>query len=179
MPFLTLQELAARPYEEASRANRMLSRTTDRELAERRLFLFYRLTDKERVVSMVSLIKSLRINVYLDYLEAPVLEGRVQEVLQAVKTRLYQSQKAILMATPHPVRLSGLPLDYGLNGRFQFTGNVAVFPVTEHPQRWDEKDMYRIYGYIQKKYSLFNYPDDWQVVTPEKDKISLKDWILR
>lgn len=179
MPFLTLNELLLKPFEEAPLANEHLRRTVDDSHGERRVFLFYRVKDKDRVSSVVNIIKSLRLNVYVDYIEAPVLENAEPGALQVIRHRLYQADKAILLATPQLMPLHGFPLDFGLNGKFQYTRKVAVFPVTEHPQRWEDKDKYRIYGYIQKKYSLFNFPDDWQVVYPEGDRILVKDWLMK
>ncbi|MCX6270136.1 MAG: hypothetical protein NTU44_02765 [Bacteroidetes bacterium] len=177
MPFLTLKELVVRPFQEAPAANHNLRRSHDRNSEERRVFLFYKAGDKDRILSMVNIIKSLRLNIFIDYIESGVLESSGPEVIAKIRTRLYQSEKAILLATPQPIDLNGIPLDFGLNGKFQFTRKVAIFPITENPDRWNERDMFRIYGYVQKKYSFFNFPDDWIVVFPEGDRMTLKEWL--
>ena len=179
MPFLTLKELLLKPFEEAPQVNEHLRRTVDGSKGEKRIFLFYKVEDKNKITSIVNIIKSLRLNVYIDYVEAPVLENDDPNALQVIRHRLYQADKAVLMATPQLINGNGFPLDFGLNGKFQYTRKVAVFPVTEQPQKWEDKDKYRIYGYIQKKYSLFNFPDDWQVIFPEGDRMLLKEWILK
>lgn len=179
MPFLTIKELILKPFEEAVAVNRLLRRSVDPGQQEKRIFLFYRAEDKDRVISLVNIIKSLRVNVFIDYVEVAVLENEDEDALQTIRERLYLCSKAILMATPRSLPVHGFPLDFGLNGKFQFTRNVLVFPLTTHPGHWDERDIYIAYGYIQKKYSMFNFPDDWQVVFPEGDRISFKEWLLK
>ncbi len=98
--------------------------------------------------------------------------------MSLIRDRLYKADKAILLATPLSEMNPAIPLDYGLNGTFQHTSKVAVFPVTQDPQRWKDKCYFESYGFIQKKYSCFNYPDDWQVVFPEGDRIPLREWLV-
>ena len=128
---------------------------------------------------MVNILKSLRLNLYIDYVEAGILENPQHDTLQIIKNSLYQANKAILLATPRYLIPNGYPPEYGLNGKFQFTRKVALFPVTDQPSLWEDKDIYRSYGYIQKKYSLFNFPDDWHVIFPEGDRMLLKEWLTK
>ncbi len=178
MPFLTLKELGLKPLQPASQVNSELKRNLGNTSVERRIFLFFKTQDQERVSSMVNLLKSLRINLFIDYLEFPVLEGTTRNALDVIRERLLLCDKAILMATPQTWQATGFPTDTGWNGSNEASSKLAVFPITEQPLYWAEKEEYRVYGYIRKKFSLFNFPKDWQVVFPEGGKISLKDWLL-
>ncbi|MHC1708728.1 MAG: hypothetical protein AB9842_14565 [Bacteroidales bacterium] len=179
MPFLTLNELILRPFEEAVTVNDELRRTVNHGLQEKRIFLFYQVSDKEKLKSVVNIFKSLRLNIFIDYVEAGILEDKDPEALQVIKQRLYKASKAVLLDTHDLLTLNQYPVEYGLNGKFENTRKVILFPITEHPLKWEGKDKFRQYGYIQKKYSLFNFPDDWQVVFPEGDRILLKEWLMK
>lgn len=61
-----------------------------------------------------------------------------------------QSQKFILMATPNSNESNWIPWELGLGDGFINYPNVAIFPITNDSNYWQESEYYSIYGYLKK-----------------------------
>ena len=179
MPFLTKKELVNKPLGTARELNEILERKNGSIDYKKTVFLFYNPSDQALVQPIVNILKSLRINLYVDFVDNDQLENKVTGLAGILKERIDKADKIIFLSTPEGKEILVSSNDFGLNGSLKNTEKVVVFPITKMAQMWEEKNSYERYGFINKKFTLFNFPDDWMIQFPGGEKMSLKSWILK
>ena len=178
MPFLTKKELVIKPLETASVLNSILERKNGQADHKKTVFLFYNPSDQHLVRPIVNILKSLRINVYVDFIDNAFLEQKPDGITGMLKERIDKADKVIFLSTPEGSEIKDSSDNFGLNGSLKNPKKVVVFPVTRMANQWEEQVCYEKYGFISKKFALFNFPDDWMIQFPGGEKTSLKHWIL-
>lgn len=120
-------------------------------VADKRIFLSYRRKDKGHVVSVVRLLQSLGVNVYIDYLDDNLPDTPNSATAAILREKIKSAQRFILMATPSSGESKWIPWELGLGDGFLKYENVAILPLTDYSSTWEEREYYGIYAYIEKR----------------------------
>ena len=178
MPFLTTKDIILRPFRDARDLNERFKRSNGLNNIVKKVFLFYHPDDKEFIQPIVNILKSLRVNVFVDYLDDSMLENVTNTTTGLLKAGIDASDKVIMITTNGSKEMAAISYEFGLNGSLKNPGKVVIFPVTAASQEWESKERYLDYGFVNKKFDFFNYPEDWLVHLPSGSQISLRNWIL-
>lgn len=145
---------------------------------QKKLFLYYDNSDFELIQAVVNVLKSLRINIYVDFPDPLVHNRHQNRDAERISNLIETADKLIYLATPNgnPMEQSEIPAL--LSGYIYETSRSVIFPLTLKPDQWDKKSAFSNCAFINKKFSYINFPDDWQVDFPLGKSMSLKDWIL-
>lgn len=146
---------------------------------EKQVFLSYRRKDKNYVKPIVNILKRLGVNIYIDYLDDSLPDKPNDATAAILREKIKSSQKFILMATPNSSESNWIPWELGLGDGFITYPNVAIFPITNDSNYWNEREYYSIYGYIKKGNSKDKSRFDWGVFFPNDDAIWLDQWIMK
>lgn len=173
MSYLTLNSLTRNTF------SKSISLNENRESSsfDKQVFLSYRRKDKNYVKPIVDLLKSLGVNVYIDYLDDSLPDKPSDETAIILRNKIKKSDKFILMATPNSKESNWIPWELGLGDGFINYENVAILPITTYSDYWGEREYFSIYGYIKKAESRDKSKFDWAIFYPDRDPIWLSNWL--
>lgn len=178
MAYLTFNKLNSRSY--LSKAGPLNESITSRTYYEKMVFLSYRRKDREWVESIVKLLKSLGVSVYIDYLDETLEDKQSTQVATVLRERIGKCNKFLCLATPNSSESKWMPWELGLGDRIVNYNNVAILPITNNSNSWNDQEYGRIYGHIICNYaSIENSSDDWHIIYPDNTKVKLKDWLVK
>jgi hypothetical protein len=178
MPFLTTREIVPRPFQRPEILHSLLERKNGSMPRQKKLFLYYDNSDIELIQAVVNVLKSLRINIYVDFPDPVIQNLHQNRDAEKISNLIETADKLIYLATPHgnPMEQSEIPAWFS---RYMFdTSRSVIFPLTLKPDLWEKESAFSNCAFINKKFSYINFPDDWQVEFPLGKSMSLKDWIL-
>lgn len=179
MAYLTFNDLSrsTRYFSKADNLNESIRGLNSQY--EKRIFLSYRRKDKEFVAPVVEFLKKRGVNVYIDYLDESLPEAPSPETAGILRERISKSDKFILFATPNSKDSKWIPWELGLGDGFLKYQNVAILPVTNYSDNWNEQEYYGIYGYIRKANSRDNSKTDWAIFFPNGEAHWLNEWMIK
>jgi len=178
MPFLTTSEIAPRPFQSPVILHSLLQRKNGSMPQQRHIFLWYKNGTDELVQPVVNILKSLRINIYVDFEDHNNINGHPDNGAENILNQLAKADKLIFLVTPEADLKELTVVPAWFSRLITDTSRAAIFPLTNSPERWEKRNEFYNCAYINKKFSYINFPDDWQVQFPLGKAISLKDWIL-
>jgi len=145
----------------------------------KRVFLSYRRKDVNYVKPIVSLLKSLGVIVYIDYLDDNLPNPPDHTTASILRASLMKCQKFILLATPNSNQSNWMPWELGLGDGFTGYDNTIIFPLVENEDIWSEREYYKIYGYVKEANGENLIKRDWAIFYPDKKPIWLKEWLKK
>lgn len=173
MAYLTFNKLRASSYQSAFTMN---ARSGHYKTASESIFLSYRRQDKVYVVPVVEFLKRNGVNVYIDYLDDS-LEDDNTKVAGQLRTRISNCKKFISLVTPNSATSKWMPWELGLGDRIVNYENVAVLPITHNENSWGDQEYGAIYGRIQDQSPYNSNYEDWYIIYPDGNRVSLLNWI--
>ena len=178
MAYITFNDLRGRSSRitKAFSANESLGAS---EVFEKQIFLSYRRKDSNYVKPIVDVLKNLGARVYIDYLDESLPEKPNTETAAILRNHIQKSDKFILMATPNSSESKWIPWELGLGDGFINYSNVAILPITNDSNYWDEQEYYAIYGHIEKANSKDNLRKDYAIFYPDGNAEWLINWIRK
>lgn len=180
MSYLTFNDLtrsSTRYFSKAENLNESISGTSQQY--EMRIFLSYRRKDKYYVAPIVEFLKNQGVNIYIDYLDESLPDTPCPETAGILRDRINKSDKLILFATPNSKESKWIPWELGLGDGFLKYQNVAILPVTNNSNNWDEQEYYGIYGYIKEGVSKNKSKSDWAIFFPNGAAFWLEQWLRK
>lgn len=176
MGYLTFNRLSSQTFQKAESINETRGFSLS---ANQIVFLSYRRKDKEYVKPIVDLLHSLRVNVYIDYLDQQLPDTPDSKTAALLRERIQQSDKFILVATPNSKDSKWIPWELGLGDGFDGYENTIILPVTNNVYSWDEQEYFGIYGYVKEVDSTNKLRTDWAIFYPDREPIWLNDWLKK
>ncbi|MCK6640907.1 MAG: toll/interleukin-1 receptor domain-containing protein [Bacteroidia bacterium] len=148
--------------------------------SDKRIFLSYRRNDIKYVKPIVAFLKSRGVKVYIDYLDDTLPNPPDHTTAKILRDSLTKCQKFILLATPNSKESNWMPWELGLGDGHTGYENTIIFPLVRTDSYWDEREYYKIYGYIEEVNSKDNSTRDWAVFYPDGTAaIWLWDWLSK
>lgn len=174
MGYLTFSKLTNQTFQKAEFINE--SRGINLS-ASKVVFLSYRRKDKEYVKPIVDLLHSLRVNVYIDYLDEQLPDTPNSKTAALLRERIKKSDKFIMVSTPNSKDSKWIPWELGLGDGFDGYENAIILPVTNNTLIWTEQEYFEIYGYVKEANSTDGSKKDWAIFYPDLKPIWLSDWL--
>lgn len=174
MGFLTFSNLSNQTFQKAEVINETRGFSLS---ASKVVFLSYRRKDKEYVKPIVDLLHSLRVNVYIDYLDEQLPDKPSSTTAALLRERIKKSDKFIMLSTPNSKDSKWIPWELGLGDGFDGYKNAIILPVTNNTLIWAEQEYFEIYGYVKEANSTDGSKKDWAIFYPDLKPIWLSDWL--
>lgn len=176
LTFKRLQKEAGQP--EALTKAFSLNESIDKSsVSAIKIFLSYRRKDILYVKPIVKLLKSRGVTVYIDYLDDTLPNPPDHTTAAILRSSLTKCQKFILLATPNSKDSNWMPWELGLGDGHTGYENTLILPLVENDDYWNEREYYKIYGYIKEANSTNSTKRDWAVFYPDREAIWLTDWL--
>ena len=174
MSYLTLNSLQS--------SNMILSKSLNESLGSytfhKHIFLSYRREDRALVASIVQFLKNIGSSVYIDYLDKTLEDQTNESVAQTLRERISSCTKFISLGTPNSGKSKWMPWELGLGDRIVNYKNVAILPVTDSPNKWNDQEFRKVYARIEKDDNIFGSDiSKWFLVYPNESKLSLHNWL--
>lgn len=112
-----------------------------------KVFLSHRHKDKGIVQSAVGFLRKFGADLYIDWMDDILPDKTNSETAQRIKLAIKDASKFILLATPNSLESKWIPWELGL-GDSKGTSNIAIMPLLENSNYWEEREYYSIYGRI-------------------------------
>lgn len=178
MSYLTFNDIAeSRYFSKAEVVNESLSGKT--VSYDKIIFLSYRRKDRIYVDPIVRFLKGIGVNVYIDYLDDSLPDDPNPKTAEILRSRIKQSDKFILLATPNSKDSKWIPWELGLGDGFISDSHVAILPLVNYSNSWSEQEYFSIYGYIKQTSSRDKRRYDWAIFYPDGRAEWLIDWLRK
>jgi hypothetical protein len=137
------------------------------------VFLSHRHDDKEVVKKAVGFLAQFGKKTYIDWLDNAMPKKTNSETASKIKEKINQSVKFILLATPGSIESIWIPWELGLADGIKGMDRIAILPLLNKDNSWDEREYYGIYNYIQE-----GQGGNWGVFSQDKPKgVTLESWL--
>jgi len=178
MSYLTFNDLAeTRYFSKAEVINESLSGKY--VSYDKKIFLSYRRRDRAYVDPIVRFLKRIGVKVYIDYLDDSLPDDPNSKTAEILRSRIKQSDKFILLATPNSKDSKWIPWELGLGDGFLSDSHVVILPLVHYSSSWSEQEYFSIYGYIKKASSKDNTKYDWAIFYPDGSAEWLINWLSK
>jgi hypothetical protein len=174
MGYLTFNKLSNQTFQKAEVINESRGFSLS---ASKVVFLSYRRKDKEYVKPIVDLLHSLKVKVYVDYLDEHMPDTPSSKTASLLRERIKKSDKFIMVSTPNSKDSKWIPWELGLGDGFDGYENAIILPVTNNTLIWAEQEYFEIYGYVKEADSTDKSKTDWAIFYPDRKPIWLSDWL--
>ena len=137
-----------------------------------KIFLSHRHKDIEIVQSAVGFLRKFGADLYIDWMDDVLPDKTNSETAQKIKSAIKGASKFILLATSNSLESKWIPWELGL-GDSKGIPNIAVMPLLEYDNYWQEREYYSIYGSIETDRN-----GTWGWFPPGKNEGELlKNWL--
>jgi len=167
--------------------NSYLTKTLNFSEAQNRaiktIFLSHSHSDKDVIEPAVLLLKSIGVNVYIDWKDStmPAITNAVTAA--KIKENIKRHDRFILLASPDAIKSNWVNWELGYGDAQKYINNIAIFPTEDYSGEWKDAEYLRIYPNIEKtsEYNIYtrNYIDNYFVINPDGSKTNLKTWLTR
>lgn len=152
---------------EAKRASSAQSKST--------VFLSHSHDDKEYVHEAVVLIRTLGIDVYVDWLDSTMPASTNADTALKIKERIKACKKFVFLATNRAINSKWCNWELGFGDAHKYLNHIALFPLRENSGVWEGSEYLRIYPRIEKS----DVSDNFFVYYPDNTSVSLSQWLIR
>ncbi len=139
------------------------------------VFLSHSHLDAKIVKPVVVFLRSLGVDVYVDWMDVTMSQKTNGETAQKLKTKIKENEKFIFLATENSLISKWCNWEVGYGDAQKYIEKMAIFPLLESNGRWNGQEYLQIYPSIQKN----DYGDYFYVVYPNGSSISLVDWLKK
>ena len=141
------------------------------------VFLSHNHRDKDVLDNVIGELKSLGVNVYVDWNDENIPYVTSGETARRIKEKIRNCKKFILVATEAAIASKWCNWELGYGDAYKYKDHIAIMPIKESRDRiFTGSEYLQIYPIItnEYQYSLGNYYVEYQGT-----KIGLKDWLQR
>lgn len=142
-----------------------------------KVFLSYRRKDFGYIKPIIGLLNAQGVSIYIDYLDDSLPATPDHTTASTLRERLKKCKKFILLATPNSKDSVWMPWELGMGDGFIGHEHTLVLPLLTSENYWDEREYYKVYGYIKEGESTDKTRKDWAVFYPNGNALWLKDWL--
>jgi hypothetical protein len=174
LKYLSLAELSkpVNIYEYTARNNE--TRTNNPKFPKVQVFLSHRHTEPAQLIEKVrGFFSTYGADLYLDWLDKGMPQVTNAETARRLKDKITDSSKFVILATPESIESIWIPWEIGLADRIKGLDCIAILPIVQDENQWDQREYYKLY----KKIVCIN--STWQVAEPDNNVtgITLSTWL--
>lgn len=139
------------------------------------VFLSHKHDELEFLDGTIALLRSLNINIYVDWLDQEMPKTTSGETANKIKVKIKQCDKFILLATEAAISSKWCNWELGLGDAAKYIKNIALFPVRKVNQNYTGNEYLQIYPSIEYRDGMTFYlggvriPKGYYVETINKD----------
>ncbi len=146
-------------------------------LGEVTVFFSHNHKDKDILENVIGELKSLGVNVYVDWNDEFMPSVTSGETAERIKNKIRNCKKFILIATEAAIASKWCNWELGYGDAFRFPNDIAIMPIKESRERiFTGSEYLQIYPIITSEYQ---YILGTYYVMYQGEKISLKNWLQR
>jgi hypothetical protein len=151
--------------------------------AVKTIFLSHSHSDKDVIEPVVVLLKSIGVNVYIDWKDSSMPVITNADTANKLKNNIKQHDRFVLLASPAAIKSNWVNWELGYGDAHKYISNIAIFPTEDYTGQWTDAEYLRIYPRIEslREYSAVTrqYEDVYCVINPDTTKVNLKTWLTR
>ena len=176
LKYLTFAELSkpVNIYEYSARRNE--ARINNSKFPKVQVFLSHRHTEPALLIEEVrGFFSTNGADLYLDWLDKGMPQVTNAETARRLKEKITVSSKFVILATPESIESIWVPWEIGLADQIKGLGCIAILPIVQDENKWDQREYYKLY----KK--IICVDSTWLVAEPDNDSagIALSTWLQR
>lgn len=164
-------------------ANKKINLSEAKSKSIRTVFLSHSHSDKDTIEPTVTFLKSIGVNVYVDWKDSSMPAITNAETANKIKENIKNHDRFVLLASPDAIKSNWVNWELGYGDAHKYINNIAIFPVQDYDGQWKDAEYLRIYPRVEKirEYNsiLQYYVDRFYVVNPDGSKVSLQTWLIR
>lgn len=152
------------------------TRKTKNKLSfETSVFLSHKHSEKEIIKQVVTLLKKLRTDVYIDWLDTEMPKNTNGDTATRIKEKIRESNKFIFLATEDAISSKWCNWELGYGDANKYPKNMAIMPITEKEDNvFSGNEYLQIYPIIT---SAYFYSTGTYYVEHKNSKLTLQDWL--
>lgn len=178
MAFLTIAQLAnaaqtrsgikgVRGYVNEIRGAARSSKTTS-------VFLSHSHTDKVVVEQVVTLFRTLGIDIYVDWMDETMSAKPDGLTATKIKTKIKENDKFVFLATNMAVSSKWCNWEIGIGDTYKLgLRKISIFPLADNSGSWQGSEYLQIYPRIEQ------VNNEYILLYPDRSSESLSTWLRR
>ena len=136
------------------------------------LFLSHSHQDKDLVVPAVAFLKSLGVDVYVDWLDGEMPPKVSGETAKKLKSKIKEHDKFIVLVTENSKDSHWVPWELGVADGEKGIAKIATFPIRNDTRDFVGNEYFSIYPRVEA------YKDDWIVWIADPPNLRyLREWL--
>lgn len=158
-----------------SRATKMMQKTASLSSAKK-IFLSHSHHDKELAKGLKNYLSSLRIDLYIDWLDSSMPPNTNKETADNIKRKIGRSDHVLVLATNNAVKSRWVPWEIGVADIKKSPSGVSILPVVDSSGKFEGNEYLQLYNRVV-------VADDGSIAVFEPNKTSggviIKSWLQR
>lgn len=141
------------------------------------VFLSHKHDDGEILKNVISMLKNLGINVYVDWMDEDMPKQTSGTTAVKIKQKIRSCRKFILLATEGAIASKWCNWELGYGDAYKYRNNIAIMPITDvRGGIFSGSEYLQIYPIIKTK---FEFTSGEYYVINGYSEIPLKEWLNR
>lgn len=136
------------------------------------IFLSHKHSEKKELESVIQLLKSLRVNIYVDWMDEGMPKTTSGITATRIKQKIRSSNKFILLATEDAISSKWCNWELGIGDVHKFKDDIAIFPIKNNYSNYSGSEYLEIYPSIELENGIY------YVVNPDRTKNRLISWLI-
>lgn len=169
----------------------LLEFKTDTKLGKTTIFLSHKHDELAELDSAISLLKLIRSNIYVDWLDEGMPKATSGETAKRIKEKIKENDKFILLATEAAIESKWCNWELGYGDSLKYDKNIAIFPISNSNSSFTGSEYLQIYSRIEFVYADTvaraiggHFPQGYYVISPADHNgkayyTELYDWLSR
>lgn len=143
------------------------------------VFLSHSHDDQEQIEAAITLLSTMGVEVYVDWLDAEMPRVTNGETAARLKQKIKDNGKFVLLASPKAIASNWVNWELGIGDTHKYIEHIALLPFVRGNESWKDSEYLQIYPYIEKEYSFSSgkNKDDYVVKHPSGKSIKLEQWL--
>ena len=139
------------------------------------IFLSHSHHDEYLVKKIVLLLKTLGVEVYVDWLDDTMPSSTCDKTASRIKQKIKQNHKFIFLATNNSIESKWCNWEIGFGDANKYNDDdIAIFPVKDDNE-WKGNEYLQLYPSIKKK----QFSNELYIEYPNGENILLTDWMKK
>lgn len=165
--------------------------SSESKVGKTTIFLSHKHDEKKELDSVISFLKKINVNVYVDWLDEGMPKTTSGKTATRIKLKIKENDKFIFLATEGAINSKWCNWELGFGDSHKFDRNIALFPVRNDGFNFSGSEYLQIYPRIEYVGSftvsrkIGGYFDEgYYVISPKNEDgtsyyTKIEDWLKR
>lgn len=161
------------------------------QLGKTTIFLSHKHDELAELDSVISLLKKIGVNVYVDWLDSGMPKNTSGVTAARIKEKIVENKKFILLATEGSISSKWCNWELGLGDVHKYDKDIAIFPIRNDYENFSGSEYLQIYPRIEfvSKNSVSRkiggyFDEGYYVITPSNSEgvsyyTKLQEWLTK